>query len=322
MIRVLALLLAACIPALSAAGAESPRALIVQSDAVTSAASGVVDSLREAVTLAGYRPTSFSWDALLDGKNLHQSECRLLVIANGRALPIASVPVIQEYLNSGGQMLVCGLPLWADGVAKVGDRWTTRSERAALLAETKPRRVLVDFAKDDLNQWRRSSDTPQSTATYQVVSGNEAHALHVVVDSLTGWDNFGRAFASPFRAGDTLTCFRGKGDRTTRHLMIEWQENDGSRWIATVELSESWRQYALPPEAFKAWEPGRGRGGPGDHLHVQNAQRLIIGVAYSHMPIQNPRQEYWIETIGTAPNPIRDAPPELEPPHLESLSPA
>jgi hypothetical protein len=321
MIRVLALFLAWSW-ALGAAAAESPpRALIVPSD-VASADSGAVDSLRKAVSLAGYQPGALTWDALLDEKNLRQSECRLLVIPNGRALPIASIPVIQQYLHNGGHMMVCGLPLWADGVAKAGQRWTTRSERAALLAETKPRRMLADFAKDNLTQWRRSSDTPQSAATYQVVSGNEAHALHVVVGSLTGWDNFGREFAAPFRDGDTLTCFRAKGDRTTRHLMIEWQENDSSRWIATVELSQGWRQYALPPEAFKAWEPGRGHGGPGDRLHVQNAHRLIIGVAYSHMPIQNPRQEYWVDTLGTAPNPIPEPPPELDPPHLESLSPA
>jgi len=85
---------------------------------------------------------------------------------------------------------------------------------------------------------------------------------------------------------DTLTCFRAKGDNRTKNLMIEWQEKDGSRWIGTVELTESWRSYALPPEAFQAWEPRNGRGSKGDRLQVGNAQRLVFGVAYSHMAIQ------------------------------------
>jgi Phosphoinositide phospholipase C, Ca2+-dependent/Beta-galactosidase len=303
-----------------ARAADTPRARVLEGD-LPGLDQEVAKILRQVVGEAGYETDSVSADGLCDAGTFAKAPCNLLVIPNGRVLPTASIRVVEDYLNAGGQMIVCGLPLWEEGVAKVAGRWTTQHDRDALLAATQPRQLLVDFAKEDLSRWRRSSNLERPPATYEATPAETGQGLHVIVPELNGWDTLGREVTAPFSEGDTLTCFRAKGDNRTKNLMIEWQEKDGSRWIATVELTESWRRYALPPEAFQAWEPRAGRGGKGDRIQVGNAQRLVLGVAYSHMAIQSSRQEYWIADIGTAPNPLPDAPPAVEVPHLEGLCP-
>jgi hypothetical protein len=139
-----------------------------------------------------------------------------------------------------------------------------------------------------------------------------------------GWETFASpAWETPFPPNHSLTCLRVRGGPHTRSLILEWAERDGSRWIATLEITPEWRSYTLAPEAFKAWQPPAGRGGPGDRLNVTDAVRFTVRVATSHHAIVDPRQEYWIDELGTAPNPFGDAaaPPDFQPPHLESLCP-
>jgi hypothetical protein len=306
--------------ALSVGDKDRPVACVVGGE-LPGADRELPELLAQAVTDAGYTVTRLPAETLCDAAKFSDTRCDLLVLSDGRALPTASISAVQAYLNGGGRMIACGLPLWDQGVANVAGRWTTRHDREALVAGTWPSHALVDFANEDLRVWRRSSNAEQLPATYEVTAAPDGKALHVIVSDLKGWDNFGREFAAPFPKGHSLTGFRAKGDSRTKNLMIEWQEKDGSRWIATVELMEFWQQYALPPEAFKAWEPRSGRGGAGDHFQPANAQRLMVGVAYSHMPILSRRQEYWIADIGTAPNPLPDLPAAIDVPHIESLCP-
>ena len=111
-------------------------------------------------------------------------------------------------------------------------------------------------------------------------------------------------------------------DRVEKNI-LEWSERDGSRWIATVELTSEWKQYALPPTAFKAWTPAPGRGGKGDLLKVENAARFLVGVAVSHGAVEASENEYWLTDLGTARNPFGNFEPlaQASVPRLETLSP-
>ena len=298
----------------------APRACVLQDD-LPGLDLRLAALLRGAINDAGYDTAAVSAETLCNADAFAMAKCDLLVVANGRSLPAASIRVIRPFLEDGGQMIVCGLPLWDEMVVKVGDQWTTRSTRDAILESARLSRILVDFAKENLTEWSRSSNREQPAAVYEAIKEGENQGLHVFVPDLDGWSTFGKPLNSPFRDGDSLTCFRAKGSTQTTALMLEWQEKDGSRWIATVQLSEGWRHYALPPEAFKTWEPPPDRGGKGDRLNVRNARRLSVGVAYSHMPIHSRQQEYWLSDIGTAPHPFPDAPPDVAVPHIESLCP-
>lgn len=127
----------------------------------------------------------------------------------------------------------------------------------------------------------------------------------------------------PFPPGYTLTCFRAKGGPRTRQLALEWDEADGSRWIATVDLTTKWKDYTLLPDRFKAWPPLAPDEG---HRQFRPAQAVgcCVGLALSHTALEGDQHEYWFDNLGTAPNPFgADVPPaEPQAPELESISPS
>ncbi len=164
---------------------------------------------------------------------------------------------------------------------------------------------------------------PSAKAEYELADADHGKALHVKIGHLGGWETLASpALAQPFPRGHTLTCFRAKGGPRTRQLALEWKEEDGSRWIATVDLTQEWKDYTLLPDRFKAWpvpEPGEKRGG----FHPDKAVSCCVGLAMSHTALEGDQHEYWFDDLGTAPNPFGDEAPPAEPqiPMLESISP-
>src|SRR5439155_26934842 len=107
-------------------------------------------------------------------------------------------------------------------------------------------------------------------------------------------------------------------------LAVEWQERDGSRWIAAVPLDRAWQHVGLPPREFLYWPDsptGERRGGAGDRFHPERAARLSLGFAASHHAAPGDHTA-WIAGPGAAPDPFPDAEAQAEPPRLEALSPA
>jgi hypothetical protein len=240
-------------------------------------------------------------------------------------LPAGAVGAITRFLQDGGDLLALGLPGWAAPTFKLGGRWLTRSEYEQALATQKPQRVLIDFGKEDLAQWTRHTSSPGTAATRASVPAEGITALHVVVENLTGWDTLASpSLADRFPPNHSLTCFRAKGTPATHQLAVEWVEQDGSRWIATVDLAPEWRDYALPPEAFQPWQPPPGRGSPGDCLNTRRLARLTVGLALTHTAVETGRHEYWLAQVGSGPNPFGEAAPPVAPviPRLESFAPA
>jgi hypothetical protein len=276
------------------------------------------------VASAGYAVRELSAADLVAAGALDAARIDLVVLAGARALPAEIAAPLEAFLESGGDLLALGLPAWGTPLAKVKGKWMSRKDYENVLSGVKPEKVLFDFESGDLSAWRRSASPGAPRATHSIEVGDGGKALRAVFDSVPGWDVLSSpALEKPFPGGHTITCFRAKGGPRTRRLSVEWVEGDGARWIAVVGLEESWKTFALPPEAFLAWEPPPGRGKKGDRLRVESATRITFGLAHSHMPIEPGRQEFWVDDVGTAASPFPEAaPPEkLDFPRLESLCP-
>jgi hypothetical protein len=309
------------------AGAEpsgrADRAAIFQDEA----AGGDAEFAQEVaarVREAGYEVGFIGAATLTNVAQFAAGEWDLLVLPKARSLPADSVTAIDRHLRAGGDLLALGLPMWDSPTFRIQGRWISRAEYDRVLSAQKPQRVIEDFAAADLTRWSRATDNGSNPVRHSLEVADRGRALHVVIDRVAGWETLqSPPLAQPFPPGHTLTCFRAKGDGATRQLSLEWTERDGSRWIAVVDLTPEWRSYGLTPEAFKAWLPPAHRRGAGDRLNVTNAVRFTVGMAFSHTAIESPRQEYWFDDLGTAPNPYGDeAPPTgFEPPRLESLCP-
>ncbi|MCY2950900.1 MAG: beta-galactosidase [Planctomycetota bacterium] len=301
--------------------AAPPRAAVLD-DALPNTDPATARELADALRQAGYEVASLSAAAIIDEKTLTPERFDLLLIPNARVAPLSAIPVLRRFLDQGGNLIACGLPAFDSLVVNVNGKWLTRADRQAILRATRPQHVLADFAKENISTWKHSADRPATGTQFALVATPTGKVLHVVVPRVTGWDTLLKDFPGAFTDGHTLTCFRAKGGEPTRQLLVEWTEKDGSRWIATVELTTDWQDFALPPEAFVAWQPPRGRGGPNDHLRPENAQRLSIGLAVSHASLPPGQHEYWFDSLGTAANPLAGVPRSIDVPHLEGLSPS
>src|SRR5438874_2018073 len=137
--------------------------------------------------------------------------------------------------------------------------------------------VIVDAGPA---RWRRASDNMAAPSRLSAEAGEHGPAIHLAVRSLRGWDNFSRAFdGSPFPAGNSLTCFWVRSERAKDTLAVEWQERDGSRWIAAVPVDPTWQRIVLTPGDFAYWPDsptGERRGAAGDRFRPSQAARLTL----------------------------------------------
>ena len=263
---------------------------------------GVVAALDKALADAGYAVAALDADALCDAAQLRAEAFDLLVLPNGAALPASSVASVEAYLDGGGNIIALNPPLWRDLLLRIDGEWVTRDAYERAHAAALPEHVLFDFAPDGVEGWQRGHFPEDIGAVYETVGEGPApggRSLHARLDDLRNWDNFGPpAVEEPFPAGHTLTVFSAKGGPETRSLSVEWQEKDGSRWIATVPLDLDWRQYVLAPEQFKFWQsvPERAK----DVFRPENALRLQIGLAFTHTGTTPGPQEWWVSAFGTA----------------------
>lgn len=274
-------------------------------------------------TTAGY---AVQWIGLSQLTNLTAltNTARTLLLPQARRLPAAAVTTVDAFLKSGGRVFALGVPAWKPGLYRVGGEWLGRAEYEAMLHRQRPAHILMDFSRGDLSGWRRASNTPETPMHGDIVPDAGNPALRVKIENFTGWDILSSPpMHQPFPVGHTLTCFRAKGASPTRQLAVEWVESDGSRWIATVNVSTQWQWYALPPEAFKPWQPPPSRAGPQARFNPAQAVRFTIGIAQSHTAVSGRHHEFWLDDLGTAANPFGDvsAPGFVNHPHLEGLCP-
>lgn len=305
-----------------AESATQPRAFVWVADVP----GGVPDFARNiggVVGSAGFAIELLDSAGLTNLTRLTTHSCDLLVVPNARILPVESIPAVTNFLKQGGNLLALGLSAWETPTFRLADRWTSREEYAATLAQVRPERRLLDLAGEAVSRWPRHSNSPQRPSKRELVSDG-GPAVRVNIETLDGWDTLeipSRAWR--FEPGQMLTCFRAKGNAATKQLAVEWIERDSSRWIATVDLSTNWQHYALPPEAFRPWTPPAGRGGAGDQLNLDNIARFTLGLAHTHTSIESGPLAYWFADLGTAANPFGNnvLPPTPTIPRLESLSP-
>ncbi len=302
--------------------APERRAFVWQAD-VPGGNAELVRHLAAVAEEAGFAVEFLESTALTNTARVTAANGELLVLPHARLLPVESLASITRYLSQGGNLLALGLTAWERPTFRLAGRWTSRDEYVAALDRVRPERRLLDLEAEDVSRWIRHSSSPQRMARREKTNDGGA-AVRVRIEKLDGWDTLeipGRTWR--FEPGQSLTCFRAKGNAATPQLAVEWIERDGSRWIATVDLSADWRYYALPPEAFRPWQPPSGRGGEGDRLQVQNVVRSTVGLAHTHTGVGTGPLEYAFADLGTAANPFGDETPPAAPaiPRLESLAP-
>ena len=279
----------------------APRAALLD-DPSQHADPELITELEQAVTRAGYDVSRCSFEDICDAHRIAAHHYDLLILPDASRLPAAAADPIVNYLHGGGDLIALRTPAWRRPLIRTETGWVERDTYARESASRPPPNLLVDFAPGTIDSWTRSSRDTEPAARHELVPDGPAPgvpALRVTIPEMRGWDTFGSpALDAPFPDGHSLTVFAAQGGPDTKSLSIEWSENDMSRWIAVIPLTEEWRRYVLRPEDFKFWESVESRRRT--QFRPENASMIRFGLAETHTGRDSARHEYWVALVGTA----------------------
>jgi hypothetical protein len=276
----------------------------------------LVDLYAKALTAQGFGVTRLTGQQLARPGVLTRDNFAVLALVPADSYPATATEPIRHFLRQGGNLLTVGGKPFARPCMPVDGGWLSRNQARQQLADTRPTHLLLGFEKaEDAAGWQRNSNNVGKTASdvslAQPGAAGTGNCLAVDIRGYSGWDTFAReGLKTPFPGNNKLTCLWLKAAPQTKEIAVEWREQDGARWIATVPTTPDWRHVVLAPTDFKFWAQGspKGRGGKGDLLNPQAAVQLNIGVAGSHTSIPKGNHQFWVDQIGTAPWPM---PPEI-----------
>lgn len=282
----------------------------------------VTKLIAQALDTAGMKVEFIDSYCLSKKERFNRDKFSLLVYAGGKTYPASALGNIQTFLESGGNMIVLGGPPFSEPAWKKGDMWVTHEGLKQILKEEKPSNLLFGFENpSEAAGWSRGTDNTGSPSNIQLgdYGSGKGKSLLFDISNLTGWDTWAHEVRG-IPEGHGFFCFFAKGDEKTQQIAIELNEKDGSRWIATVNISPDWAYYVLTPIDFKYWHdnPSKGRGGSGDVVKLQNVHTLSIGLSFSHTSVGGGAHKFWIDEISTAPGPIVKGDSELV---LDGLTP-
>lgn len=278
--------------------------IVLNEPAIPGSLRNSIKILTTIIHQAGYNPEILNAQEAAESNILSTKRCFLLILPNANNLPASLYAPISEYLKNGGNILTFGGELGAVPYLRSGDgKWRTYDQMEESQALIPPQESILNIRDFKLpSGWFRSTNHPKSVMLPQIVmartSFQTSPALKIEIDNLDGWDTFlSPILSSPFHSGNSLTVLSAKGDADTNSLAIEWDERDGSRWIAVIPLHLQWRRYILPPSSFHFFD---GPGSRRDTAFIPaNAVRCSVGEAFGLTDNRQGRYSYEIAGLGT-----------------------
>ena len=263
-------------------------------------------NLAAALRGAGFGVTPLSCADLAAEGVLSAARFDALVLPDARRFPGPAADALSRFLRSGGDLVLLGGLPFAEPVWPADGEWVTEAELAGAVATTPDGTVLHDFEDGKAPRWSRSSNATTNPSAVSVENGPHGRCLRVDVRGLSGWDNVRTPFPGASAGGANALALWAKGDAATPKLAIELREEDGSRWIATLDLTTEWRRHVLPAWRFGYWRDSRvtGRGGAGDGLNLARARELTVGQSFSHTGNLPGDHTFWIDGLALAASPV------------------
>ncbi|MBP6964491.1 MAG: hypothetical protein KBC96_08800 [Armatimonadetes bacterium] len=279
-----------------------------------------VGTLRSALESRGYVVKSLRAEDLSDLSDTSEQSGRLLLLPNSACFPADSMSALEAYLAANGNILTIGGPPFSRQVVKLGDEWLTQEMLLDRLTTMPPGATILDFDRfTPSDDYRDTGDQDTKTEVRVVpcdVEGQDS-AMEVNIGSCRYWEFQDIPLSGQFAPGDTVTTFWAKGSDNARKLIVAWIDSDGGRWNTSIDLTTSWKRYAITGNRFKHW---RGPGGPDDRIDVSNVTKFKVGFENHDLRDRNQPATFWITDIRSMANPAGN--PDFTQPTIETLSPA
>ena len=225
---------------------------------------------------AGFGVNLLNTRELSDRCVLDADRFDLLVMPYGEAYPAAGAVAIRRFLAGGGRLVSTGGRCFRRPIQP-----GINSQGGSGLQDADPRPPhpisgFVEAEVASLAQQMARGDVPARVTP--IVGPGGVKAIRVMIDELPTYKYI--PFATRGEDGYTVLHFRARGIEGTRHLCVELNEADGSRWKAIVELTSEWKTYELSTGQFASYAT-TGRGGPGDYFRVGKARRVAFGFPHT-----------------------------------------
>ncbi len=261
---------------------------------------------------AGFAVQPLSAAQVCDPQTLSPEKFFLYVIPQCRTYPAAGLDALAAFASGRGHVLFLGGPLLDDPVWSAETGWFNRAAVEAAKRSAVPQHAPLAGPALNPALWQHASSDPAAAGSWEVrPEGPQRQPCFCYwTQNLTNWDGY----MSPdipqlFGPEHTLLSMQVKGGPSTPQLVVEIQEQDGSRWMAVVDIASQWQRVALDARDFKYWidSPTRDkRGGSGDQLQPAQARRIGFQLAFSHTSAVAPGEHrFWLADLGTCEHPVK-----------------
>lgn len=260
-----------------------------------------------ALEAAGFRCHRLTGTQLANPAILSPDSFDILLLPYGPAVPAAARETIQDYLAGGGCLLTTGGYAFDVQMVRGPQGWVSLADLPRQVGD----RAARLFTPEELAPEKWSSGggprgpAPVLTLDQQAASEGLA-SLQFGVRGMRGWATARTPVIPPdrFFQGWSELVFRARGDEHTPKMIVEWHEQDGARWKATVDLTTEWQEHILVPSDFAYWRdnPSVGRGGPGDQPNLANMAAIMVGLS-TEVAADGGDYTFWIEDLRIAEDP-------------------
>lgn len=221
---------------------------------------------------SGYGVNLITTSELANPAVLSDAHFDLLILPYAEIYPATGAETLRRFLRSGTHLITLGGPCFRKPLWPVGDNWSTTMARP--VAEEPPRPVVVPSEELAAALTKELNRTDQPATVSLSRDPDEHPALRLTVDDLQFYAYL--RFRTQSTVRNNVLQFRAVGDEATKHLCIECNEADGSRWKAVVELSPEWQTYEISAGDFVSYA-SEDRGFRGDYLHAEKVRRVAFG---------------------------------------------
>lgn len=260
---------------------------------------------------AGLGVTLLDQEALVREGVLDASAVRVAILPQCERLPVAAGEVVEHYLKQGGHVAFLGGPFLSQPLVAFENRWLDEQDVQRVKSQIATRfQPFALSAAYDVSAWKRACMDGRVTSALRVgpEGPKKDFALCLDLGKTEGWDVFhSPSSARIFGPDDDVIVFTARTTESAGALAVEISERDGSRWIASVSLTSTWKRVVLSVADFRYWHDSKpkGRGHAGDQLNPEQVVRIGFGVSNSHTPsAMGQAQKIWIADLGSARNPF------------------
>lgn len=251
-----------------------------------------------------FHVTFISPSEMIDKKWAQESDLDCLILTDSPHCPGACFSSIRDFLGRGKHLILLGGKAFSDPTILAGNQLLTRTGMERLLSSTPVNHLFFDFSSGDLSAWGHNTNKPEHGSKLLLADAPFGKCVELDIKNIGEWqwDTYAASLPSPFPLKDNLFCFQAKGGPLSPQLVVEMDEKDGSRWVATVDITVHWRRYALQEGDFHFLKDAspQNRGGEKDHLYFQNAARVSFGLATGLARYHYGDNVIWIGEIGAA----------------------